>query len=97
MPATRRHWWPRRKAPAELTCRELVEVVTDYLEDAMSPGDRARFERHLAGCGGCATYLDQMRATIRLTGRLTEESIPAPAVEPLLHAFHAWRAAETPP
>jgi anti-sigma factor RsiW len=92
MPWSRRRWWRGRKARAELTCRELVEVVTDYLEGALPPLDRARFERHLAGCGGCSAYLEQMRATIRLTGRLTEDSVPGPAMEPLLLAFREWKA-----
>jgi predicted anti-sigma-YlaC factor YlaD len=56
-----------------LTCRQLVEFVTDYLEAALSPRDGARFERHLARCPGCRAYLDQMRRTIRLVGRLASE------------------------
>jgi anti-sigma factor RsiW len=52
--------------PGTLTCQELVELVTDYLEGALSPGERARFEAHVAQCKHCPTYLDQMRTTIRL-------------------------------
>ncbi len=62
-------------ASNELTCKELVELVTDYLEGVLPPAERRRFEEHLAGCQGCWNYLQQMRATIRLTGQLTEEAI----------------------
>jgi anti-sigma factor RsiW len=75
----------------DLTCKELVELVTDYLEDELSSADRDRFEQHLVLCDGCAWYLDQMRTTIGLTGSLAEESIPAEVQERLLTAFRDWR------
>ena len=50
-----------------MTCKEVVEIVSDYLEDALSAQDRARFEAHLAGCAGCTTYVEQMREIVRLT------------------------------
>jgi anti-sigma factor RsiW len=78
---------------AELTCRELVELVTDYLEGALAPEDRARFERHLSGCDGCENYLHQMREAIRLTGVLTEDHLDPARREQLLVAFRAWRGA----
>jgi len=59
-----------------LTCKEVVEIVTDYLEGALSPEDRARFDQHLAVCDGCTYYVEQMRETIRLSGMVTEEQIP---------------------
>jgi anti-sigma factor RsiW len=74
-----------------LSCREMVELVTDYLEDALPVPERARFEAHIAGCDGCTAYLEQMRATIALTGRLTEEEIPRDALAALLRAFRDWR------
>jgi anti-sigma factor RsiW len=77
---------------AALTCKELVELVTDYLEERLPPADRLRFEQHLGGCEGCQNYLDQMQETIRLLGRLDEESIPAPARERLLRAFRDWKS-----
>jgi anti-sigma factor RsiW len=77
----------------ELTCKELVELVTDYLEGALTDGDRARFDAHIAGCDGCTRYLAQMKETIRLSGMLTEEQIPADQRETLLGAFRTWRAA----
>ena len=74
-----------------LSCREMVELVTDYLEDALPGSERARFEAHIAGCDGCTAYLEQMRATIALTGRLTEEEIPPEALEALLRGSRDWR------
>ncbi len=76
----------------ELTCRELVELVTDYLEGTLPDGERDRFEAHLATCDGCTNYLFQIRETIRLTGMLTEEQIPERQREVLLDAFRGWRA-----
>jgi anti-sigma factor RsiW len=77
----------------EITCREVVELVTAYLDDALSTADRARFEEHVADCDGCTNYLGQMRETIRLTGSLTEEQVPAEQCRELLGAFHDWRGA----
>jgi predicted anti-sigma-YlaC factor YlaD len=76
-----------------LTCREMVEIVTDYLEGTMGPELRERFEEHLSRCDGCSNYLTQMRETIRLSGMLTEEQIPAQQRERLLSAFRDWREA----
>jgi anti-sigma factor RsiW len=78
--------------PKALSCRELVELVTAYLDGALSPRDRARFEAHIAGCGNCTAYLQQMRATIRLTGTLTEEQITPDVKSRLLDTFRAWKA-----
>jgi anti-sigma factor RsiW len=74
----------------EMPCRELVELVTEYLEDRLSPVDRARFEAHLAECDACRTYLEQFRQTIRVLGRLPEESLSPGAREALLTAFRGW-------
>ena len=75
----------------ELTCQELVEVVTDYLEGTMPPERRLLFEEHLALCDWCQTYLEQMRATIRLTGTLEEENLTPEAREALLDVFRDWK------
>lgn len=83
-------------AADDLSCRELVELVTDYLEGAMSPAERRRFEEHLALCPGCARYLDQMRRTISATGTLAQESIPAEAKAALMEVFRRWKAREAP-
>lgn len=74
----------------KLVCIEFVEVVTDYLEGAMTPADRTRFEAHMAACGGCARYFEQLRTTIEVTGRLTVDDVDAlgpDAREELLAAF----------
>ena len=74
----------------EMPCRELVELITDYLEDRLSPGDRARFEAHLAECEACRTYVEQFRQTIRALGRLPEEPLSLEARHALLDAFRGW-------
>ena len=79
--------------PSDLTCKQLVELVTEYLEDRMSVGERTRFELHLCSCTGCRTYVGQMRAILRASGRLTELDVPPAAREDLLRAFRAWRQA----
>ncbi|BDG06073.1 zf-HC2 domain-containing protein [Anaeromyxobacter oryzae] len=80
-------------APAsDLGCRELVELVTAYLEGALRPAERRRLERHLADCEGCRAYLAQLRTVLRAAGRLSERSLPAGAHAPLLRAFRAWKA-----
>jgi predicted anti-sigma-YlaC factor YlaD len=76
----------------ELTCREIVELVTAYLEDALHPVDRERFEEHLVFCDGCDNYLEQMRQTVRLSGRI-EADIPSGLEERLLEAFLGWQRA----
>ena len=75
----------------EMRCRELVELVTDYLEGTLPAEDRARFGRHLAGCEGCQAYLDQMRQTIGALGRLPPESLSPEAENELVEAFRGWR------
>lgn len=74
----------------EMPCRELVELVTEYLEDRLSPVDRARFEAHLAACDACRAFLDQFRQTIRALGRLPEESLSREARAALLAAFRGF-------
>jgi len=74
----------------EMPCRELVELITDYLEDRLSTTDRARFEAHLAECEACRRYLEQFRRTIRALGRLPEESLSVEARTALLGAFRGW-------
>ena len=75
----------------EMTCKELVELVTDYLEGALPAGDRARFDEHLVGCPFCTIYLEQMRATISAAGTLPEESISPEAMAELLARFREWQ------
>jgi anti-sigma factor RsiW len=85
----------RRRRRDELLCVEFVEVVTDYLDGVMPPAERARLERHLRGCPGCTRYLEQIRTTITLVGRLTEDDVDAlgsEARDELLTAFRAYRS-----
>src|SRR3954454_11321547 len=74
-----------------ISCRELVELVTDYLEDQLDPRQRARFEEHLGACEACITYLDQMRMTIDALGHIPPESLSPDAESELLAAFRDWR------
>ena len=73
-----------------LSCQELVELVTDYLEGALGEADLHRFERHIAGCGGCTRYLEQLRTTIRITGTITTDDLTPDAEQALLQAFRGW-------
>ena len=82
--------------PDPLNCRELVELVTDYLEGAMPPAERARFEAHVATCDGCDAYLIQMRETIVVLGTLPADRLSSTAEEQLRGAFRDWRAGQAP-
>ena len=76
----------------QLSCQELVELVTDYLEGALGDEERARFDRHLSICEGCRVYLEQMETTIRVTGRVRPEDLSPEAEHALLGAFRRWNA-----
>jgi len=76
----------------KLSCQELVELVTDYLEDALSPEEKARFEAHIEPCEGCRTYLHQIKTTIELVGRVTPEDLTPDAEATLLGAFRNWHS-----
>ena len=77
--------------PRNLACKELVEIITDYFEGRLGADDRRRFDDHLVGCRGCRNYVDQMRETIRLTGNLAEDDVPAAGRDRLLAAFRDWK------
>jgi hypothetical protein len=74
-----------------MSCRELVELVTEYLEQALPLGERERFDAHLALCDPCVTYLAQMKQTLAAVGTLNEEAVPPEAQQKLLEAFRDWR------
>jgi anti-sigma factor RsiW len=74
----------------DLSCQELVELVTDYLECALPAEQRARFDAHLSECPGCERYLEQMRATIALA-RAGADLERRPEVSGLLEAFRDWK------
>ena len=80
-----------------LTCQELIELVTGYLEGVLKPAERARFEAYIAQCQHCSTYLDQMRTTIRLVATLTTESLPRAAQHELLARFRDWKRQRASP
>ncbi len=74
------------------SCQELVELVTDYLEGALSPGDLRRFEEHIALCDACTEYLRQFRETIRVVGMITPDDLSPEAETELLELFAGWNA-----
>jgi anti-sigma factor RsiW len=77
--------------PTAITCRELVELVTDYLDHALPEQERARFEAHLDRCDDCRRHLGQMRATISAVGRLREDDLTPVLRDRLLTAFRDWK------
>ena len=80
----------RRRRP--LVCRQAVELMSDYLEGALSPPDHDRLARHLAGCPPCREYLDQLRATIDALGRVEPDDLSDEAVDELVVLYRRWRA-----
>jgi anti-sigma factor RsiW len=83
--------WRRHRHHDALVCREFVELVTDYLEGALSQDDQARFEAHLAECDGCAGYLEDMRRMVGSMSDLPEPPVDAATHEALLRAFRDLR------
>jgi anti-sigma factor RsiW len=80
------------RAP-RLTCREVVELLTDYLEGTLAEPTTARVDAHLATCPDCTAYVAQMRTTIALLGRLREDDVPPPVLDELVRAFRGWHDA----
>jgi anti-sigma factor RsiW len=80
------------KLSRDLTCAEVVELVTEYLEGGLSPDDRERFEEHLGVCDLCVSYLGQMRETISSTGRLRAEELDPQLHDALVDTFRGWKA-----
>jgi len=78
-------------AAPRLTCREVVELLSDYLEDELPAAQRARVDAHLATCPDCLAYLAQLRTTIGALGRLREHDVPRPVLGRLMAAFLGWR------
>ena len=76
----------------QLSCQELVELVTEYLEGALPAEERARFDAHLAECPGCDRYVEQMRTTIAVSGRVPAPELSPEVEERLVEAFRGWRA-----
>ena len=76
-----------------ISCQEVVELVTDYLDGAMSPADVARFDHHLSLCEGCVFYVDQIRLTIAAVGRIGEADVPPEVRDDLVAAFRDFKRA----
>jgi hypothetical protein len=83
-------WRRIRGRQSELSCIELVELVTEYLEGGMSVAEQRRFEAHVADCEGCTNYVDQIRTTIVTVGRVRPDDLPAGVKADLLAAFRGW-------
>ena len=75
----------------DLTCREVVDLVDDYLEGALDPIQARQFEHHLSSCDGCARYVEQMRLTIAAVGQLGGERVRSETRRRLLTAFRDWK------
>ena len=75
-----------------LTCREFVEVLTDYLENALDPSERADVERHIVICRGCSNYVEQMRSTLDLLGRIAADDPADVQRETLVSMLREWQA-----
>jgi anti-sigma factor RsiW len=78
-------------SPLHVSCQEVVELVTDYVEQALPPQEAAVFEQHLNFCDGCVWYVDQVRKTIDMVGELREEEVPEDTKAKLVTAFRDWR------
>ena len=74
-----------------ISCQEVVELVTDYLDQSLPPDEASLFEQHINFCDGCDWYLDQMRITMTTAGRITEQHVPAETRDKLLTAFREWK------
>lgn len=81
-----------RRRRRDLACREAVELVTDYLEGALSADDRARLEGHLSACPHCSEYLAQMRHTLDLLGRIEPEALEPQVQDELVALYRRWTA-----
>jgi anti-sigma factor RsiW len=78
-----------------MACQELVDVITGYLEGTLPAADRSRFDAHLASCSACQEYLEQMKAIVRLNGKLSAKSLEPATVDSLLASFRRWRDSQT--
>ena len=76
----------------DIVCQQAVELVTDYLEGALSRRNRRRFEAHLQGCPNCTAYLEQIRTTIVLSGSIQPEDLTPEARADLIDLYRRWRS-----
>ena len=82
-------WFRRRRA---LVCRQAVALMTDYLDGAMTPRDRARLEEHLAACPHCSEYLAQIQATVEAAGHVEPDDLDPEALDELVALYREWRS-----
>jgi anti-sigma factor RsiW len=75
----------------EIECREVVELLTGYLEGELDDARAGEVEQHLRGCPGCLAYVEQMRTTIAITGALGEGDVPDAVMDELLAAFRTFK------
>jgi predicted anti-sigma-YlaC factor YlaD len=78
-------------SPLHISCQEVVELVSDYLEQALPADDAALLEQHLNFCDGCVWYVDQVRTTINVVGELRAEDVPEETKAKLMIAFRDWK------
>ena len=83
---------PRFRTGRDLVCRQALELVTDYLEGALSPAQRGRFEAHLARCPDCPEYLAQLRTIIALAGSVSPDDLTPRARSELIGLYRRWLA-----
>jgi anti-sigma factor RsiW len=76
----------------DLVCQQAVELITDYLEGALSRRERRRLEAHLRSCPNCATYLEQIKMTIELTGSIEPDDLTPEARVDLTELYRRWRS-----
>jgi anti-sigma factor RsiW len=81
-----------RRQKGMLTCQQMVELVTDYLDGRLDDAARERFEAHVADCDACTLYIEQMRQTIVALGHIPAETVSPEAEQELIAAFRNWRA-----
>ena len=79
-----------------LTCKEVVELVTEYLENVLLPGLRKQFEEHVADCPGCTNYIEQVRLTVAMLHQLAQEPVFPETKQELLEAFRNWKRGSSP-
>lgn len=73
-----------------LTCAEMVEQITDYLEGVLPPDDIARFRTHLTSCDGCEAYLEQVHTTLRALRGTPDEVLSPETESAIIGAFRQW-------
>ena len=77
-----------------LSCKQITELITDYLEGRMGFGERMRFQVHVGMCKHCRAYLRQMKATVAAVGQLPDEPMPDDVRDEMRKRFANWQAAK---